>query len=48
VRGELALDCGEVDELFDGCEAGVVVFVAIDRAFAGVVVDVAVLEVVET
>lgn len=44
----LPLDCGDEGRLFEGCEAGEVAFVTIDRAFDVVTVEVALLEVVET
>ncbi len=46
-RVELAFGCGG-EELFEGCEVGDVAFEAIDRAFGGVVVEVALLEDVGT
>jgi hypothetical protein len=44
----LPLDCGDEDGLFEGCEAGEVAFVTIDLAFDAVIVEVTLLEVVET
>ena len=47
-RALLALGCGGEDGLFRACDVGELAFVAIVRAFVGVVVEIAVLEVVET
>ena len=47
-REVVVLGWGEVDGLFEGWEVGEVALVAIDRAFDGVAVEVAVLGVVET
>lgn len=47
-RAVLALDCGGEEGLFKDWEVGEVALVAIVRASAGVVVEIATLEVVET
>jgi hypothetical protein len=47
-REVLGFDCGDEDVVFEGCEVEEMALVAIVRVFDAVIVEVTVLDVVET